>query len=115
MNFLIKTGVFSLVCNYLRPSNNSRQLIFNINAVVLIVLTKMVKCLPEFEYFTVFLKNRNFISKIRRSKVTDYAALMKELSQYTQYTGEISMFSLFQNVYPFNILINPYKHCVLFV
>ena len=35
----------------------------------------MVKCLPEFEYFTVYLKNRNFISKIRRSKVTDYAAL----------------------------------------
>ena len=29
----------------------------------------------EFEYFTVFLKNRNFISKVRRSKVTDYAAL----------------------------------------
>ena len=27
------TGVFPLVCNYLRPSNNSRQLIFNINAV----------------------------------------------------------------------------------
>ena len=25
--------------------------------------------------FIVFLKNRNFISKIRRSKVTDYAAL----------------------------------------
>ena len=36
---------------------------------------KMVKCLPEYEYFTVFLKNRNFIS-IRISKVTDYAALM---------------------------------------
>ena len=35
----------------------------------------MVKCLPEFEYFTVFMKNRNFISKIRRSKVTDSAAL----------------------------------------
>ena len=35
----------------------------------------MVKCLPEFEYFTVFLKNRNFILKIKRSKVTDYAAL----------------------------------------
>ena len=30
--------VFSLVCNYLRPSNNSRQLIFNMNAVVLIVI-----------------------------------------------------------------------------
>ena len=35
---LIKRGVFSLIGNYLRPSNNSRQLIFNINAVVLIVL-----------------------------------------------------------------------------
>ena len=37
-NYLIKRGVFSLLCNYLRPCNNSRQLIFNINAVVLIVL-----------------------------------------------------------------------------
>ena len=36
---------------------------------------KMVKCLPEFENFTVFLKNRNFIFKIRISKVTDYTAL----------------------------------------
>ena len=35
----------------------------------------MVKSLPEFEYFTVFLKNKNIIFKIRRSKVTDYAAL----------------------------------------
>ena len=35
----------------------------------------MVKYLPEFEYFTVFLKKRNFIDKIERSKVTDYAAL----------------------------------------
>ena len=26
-------------------------------------------------FFTVFLKNRNTISKIKRSKVTDYAAL----------------------------------------
>ena len=40
----------------------------------------MVKCLPEFENFTVFLKNRNFISKIRISKVTDYAALSYHLS-----------------------------------
>ena len=31
-----KTGVFSLVSDYLRPSNNSRQLIFNINALILI-------------------------------------------------------------------------------
>ena len=38
MNYLIKTGDFSLVRNYLCLSNNSRQLIFNINAVVLIVI-----------------------------------------------------------------------------
>ena len=36
--FLYKNRCFSLVCNYLHPSNNSRQLIFNINAVVLIVI-----------------------------------------------------------------------------
>ena len=29
---------FYLVCNYLRPSNNSRQLIFNIKAVVFIAI-----------------------------------------------------------------------------
>ena len=29
----------------------------------------------NFSYFTVFLKNRNISSKIKRSKVTDYAAL----------------------------------------
>ena len=39
---------------------------------------KMVKCFSESEYFTVFLKNRNFISKIRRSKVTDYGALKQD-------------------------------------
>ena len=39
----------------------------------------MVKYLPEFEYFTVFLKYKNIIFKIRRSKVTDYAALTKGL------------------------------------
>ena len=39
MNYLIKTGVFfSLVGNYLRPSNNNKRLIFNINAVVLILI-----------------------------------------------------------------------------
>ena len=35
----------------------------------------MVKCLPEFVYFYCILVKRNFISKIRRSKVTDYGAL----------------------------------------
>ena len=54
VNYLIKTSVFSLIGNYLRTSNNYRQLIFNINAVVLIDtdnllrFTKLVKCIPEF-------------------------------------------------------------------
>ena len=60
MNYLIKIGDFSLVRNYLRPSNNSRQLIFNINAAVLIdnllKFMKMVKRLPEFEYFYCILE-----------------------------------------------------------
>ena len=34
--YLIKTGVFSLDGNYLRHSNNYRQVSFNINDVVLI-------------------------------------------------------------------------------
>ena len=38
---------------------------------------KMVKTLPEFEYFTVFLNNRNFFSKMRIFKVTDYAAISR--------------------------------------
>ena len=44
---------------------------------------KMVKSLREFEYFTVFLKNRNFTSKIKRSKVTDYAALIEPRREKT--------------------------------
>ena len=39
VNSLNKTGVFSLVGNYLRPSNNYRESSFNINAVVLILIT----------------------------------------------------------------------------
>ena len=39
VNYLIKTGVFSLVGNYLRPSNNYRQSSFNINAVVLVLIS----------------------------------------------------------------------------
>ena len=35
---------------------------------------KLVKCMPEF-FFTEFLKNRKISSKIKRSNVTDYAAL----------------------------------------
>ena len=33
-----KNRFFSLVCNYSRPSNNSRQLIFNINTVVFVTM-----------------------------------------------------------------------------
>ena len=39
----------------------------------------MVKCVPEFEYFTVFLKIETLFKKIKRSKDTDYAALTKVL------------------------------------
>ena len=31
-------------------------------------------------FFTVFFKNRNISSKIKRSKVTDYAALKRRLT-----------------------------------
>ena len=32
----------------------------------------------NFSFFTVFLKNRNISSKIKRSKVTDYAAFISK-------------------------------------
>ena len=71
---------FSFVGNYLRPSYNSRPLNFNINAVVWIVITcqdlrKWQNVYLNLSIFTVFLKNKDIIFKIRRSKVTDYAAL----------------------------------------
>ena len=61
MNYLMKKGDLSLVRNYLRPSNNSRQLIFNINCCCfdrynLLNSMKMVKYLPEFEYFYCILE-----------------------------------------------------------
>ena len=52
-----------IIGNYLRTSNNDRQLIFNINAVVLIDtdnllrFTKLVKCIPEFKFFYCVLEN----------------------------------------------------------
>ena len=39
----------------------------------------------EFEYFTMFLKNKNIIFKIRRSKVTGYAALTFLLNNHTMF------------------------------
>ena len=50
----------------------------------------MVKYIPEFEYFTVFLKNRNIIYKIRRSKVTDYAALSGWFTLYELISSQTS-------------------------
>ena len=38
---------------------------------------KIVKCLPEFEYFYCILEKYKLFSKIRISKVTDYAAFIK--------------------------------------
>ena len=39
------------------------------------IITKKVKSIPDFFFFTVFLKNRNIIFKMKISKVTEYAAL----------------------------------------
>ena len=54
----------------------------------------MVKCLPELSIFTVFLKYKNIIFKTRRSKVTDYAALILFISFYVQ-AGENSTTAIF--------------------
>ena len=79
MYYLIKQVYFSRVGNYLRASNNYRQLILTycccFDTDNLFRFTKLVKCIPELSFFTVFLKNRNVSSKIKRSKFTDYAAL----------------------------------------
>ena len=48
----------------------------------------MVKGLPEFEYFTVFLKNGKFYSKIRISKVTE--PNQQILRTHNQFGQEIS-------------------------
>ena len=75
MNYLIKIGVFSIIGNYLRPSNNSRHKCSCFDRGNLLRFTQMVNVYLYLIIFTVFLKNRNFISKIGRSKVSDYAAL----------------------------------------
>ena len=62
---------------FLHPSRNSRQLICCFDSDNLLRFTKLVKCIHEFSYITVFVKIRNIISKKRRSKVTDFAALWK--------------------------------------
>ena len=57
----------------------------------------MVKYLPIYlnlSIFTVFLKNKNIIFKIRRSKVTDYAALMqvKSIAECSRHSAILSTF-----------------------
>ena len=75
----------------------------------------MVKCLPEFEYFSVFLKNKNIIFKIRRSTVTDYAALtlVFEYSTKINVTGEkcTLAFDMSTELFPINLTTstNPYN------
>ena len=53
----------------------------------MLIIAKKVKCIPEFSIFTVFLKNRNIISKMKISKVTDYAALNFKPSSKPSYPG----------------------------
>ena len=75
--------------------------------------------------FTVFLKNRNFISKIRRSKVTDYAALMQgkciaecskgSILQYfrpslSYYLSLMSLFCLFLSGRLTQVLLYAFSH-----
>ena len=45
---LWKQVFFSIVGNYLRPSNNYTRLIFNFDTDNLLRFTKLVKCMPEF-------------------------------------------------------------------
>ena len=55
VNYLIKTGVFSLVGNYLRPSNNYRRSNFNINAVVwILIICKIYEIGKMYTWILVF-------------------------------------------------------------
>ena len=54
--------------------------------------------------FTVFLKNKNIIFKIGRSKVTDYAALNAKYTTYLIIILEFSQFwDSYLNTHSFNI------------
>ena len=113
-NCLIKTGDFLLlVIIYIPLDRNSRQLIFSIIAVVLIVIkrfTRLVNVNLNFSYITVFLKIRNIISKNRRSKVTYFAALifcgiLKVHSSKVQFLTEIQHAMIIFALYDINFLI----------
>ena len=60
----------------------------------------------NFSFFNVFLKNRNISSKIKRSKVTDYAALSKILNTFENImeNGAFALWSkcsIFHNIFTY--------------
>ena len=57
----------SIVGNYLRPSNDSRPLNFNINAVILIVITSSLQCYSVLS--AILVKNELCIPLERESNV----------------------------------------------
>ena len=60
----------------------------------------MVNVHLDLSIFTVFLKNKNIIFKIRRSKVTDYAALIDDFLNWNIWTIYHSIFLVFINYLP---------------
>ena len=78
MNFPIKTGVLVIIC--VPPiiiDSYFKHKCCCFDTDNLLRFTKLVNVYLNFIFFTVFLKNRNISSKIKRSKVTDYAALIR--------------------------------------
>ena len=66
----------------------------------------MVMCLPvNLSILTVFLKNRNFISKIRRLKVTDYAVLKQDLSSDLENYANVSLMQSSFTIVFYNIAL----------
>ena len=51
----------------------------------------------NFSFFTVFLKNRNISSKIKRSKVTENAAFFKETKSATMNIFRFFFYFLFKS------------------
>ena len=83
MNYLIKTGVLVIICAppiIIDSLFQHKCCCFDTDN--LLRFTKLVKMYTEIKFFfTVFLNNRNISSEIKRSKVTDYAALNKIINK----------------------------------
>ena len=72
---------------------------FNINAVVLILIICYIYEIGKMYtrilvFFTVFLKNRNISSKIKRSKVTDYMQAFSE-NKYRHFKNDCITYNPF--------------------